>query len=125
MKPSKFNIYIKLPDNEILIFNSFSDSRVIVDEEFLNIIKGCSKSTDKSRMSQLLELKELCILIESEMNEDREVEYWFQKMKFDSTILIATILTTLAIGYQISLFGIYTLQSHIHDFGVRQEERAT
>lgn len=96
MKPSKFNIYIKLPDNETLIFNSFSDSRVIVNEEFLNIIKGCSQSTNKSRMSQLLELKELGILIESDMNEDKEIEYWFQKMKFDSTILSATILTTLA-----------------------------
>lgn len=96
MKPSKYNIYIKLPDNETLIFNSFSDSRVIVNEEFLNIIKGCAQLTDKSKMSQLLELKELGILIESEMNEDREIEYWFQKMKFDSSILSATILTTLA-----------------------------
>ncbi|MCK4664028.1 MAG: SPASM domain-containing protein [Bacteroidales bacterium] len=96
MKPSKFNIYIKRPDNETLIFNSFSDSRVIVDEELLNIIKNCEQLTDKSRMSQLLELKELGILTESKMNEDKEIEYWFQKMKFDSSILSATILTTFA-----------------------------
>lgn len=96
MKPSKFNIYIKRPDNETLIFNSFSDSRVIVDEELLNIIKNCEQLTDKSRMSQLLELKELGILTESKMNEDKEIEYWFQKMKFDSSVLSATILTTFA-----------------------------
>jgi len=96
MKPSKFNIYIKLPDKETLIFNSFSDSRVIVNEDFLSIIKGGSQSTDKSKMSQLQELKELGILVDSEMNEDRAIEYWFQKMKFDSSILSATIMTTLA-----------------------------
>ena len=39
MKPSKFNIYIKLPDKETLIFNSFSDSRVIVNEEFLKSLE--------------------------------------------------------------------------------------
>ena len=96
MKPSKFNIYIKCPDNETLIFNSFSDSRVLVNEELLNIIKNCEQLADKSRISQLLELKELGILTESKMNEDKEIEYWFQKMKFDSSILSATILTTFA-----------------------------
>lgn len=96
MKPSKFNIYIDRPNYETLIFNSFSDSRVVVDNEFLKIIKNCEQLTDKSRINQLLELKDLGILTESTIKEDKEIEYWFHKMKFDSSILSATILTTLA-----------------------------
>ena len=39
MKPSKFNIVIPLPDSEeFLIFNTFTDSRVVVRREIKEAI---------------------------------------------------------------------------------------
>ena len=46
--------------------------------------------------SNLEQLKELGILVDEYVDEERELEYWFQKIKFDTSVLDITILPTLA-----------------------------
>jgi len=98
MRPSKFNVFIPLQDEKKLIFNTFSDSRVIGDRDVITAIETSDQPhllSEKQR-DQLHQLKELGIMIDDDANEDREIEYWFQGVKFDSSIMSATILTTLA-----------------------------
>ncbi|MBI3811345.1 MAG: radical SAM protein, partial [Nitrospirae bacterium] len=103
MKPSKFNVLI--PDfpsaGEYMIFNTFSDSRVVINERlknFLEKIEGLrdlNVLTDEER-NHLETLRNLGLVVEDEVDEDRELEYWFQKLKFDNTTLDLTVLTTSA-----------------------------
>lgn len=98
MRPSKFNVFIPLQDEQLLIFNTFSDSRVVVDKQLFEAIETCDLQrflSDKQR-AQLHQLKELGIMIDDDADEDREIEYWFQGVKFDTSIMSVNVLTTLA-----------------------------
>ena len=98
MKPSRFNVRIPLTDNTCLIFNTFSDSRVVVDRAALEAIERChcpESLTDEQR-SHLDDLKVLGIVLDDADDEDRQLEYWFQRIKFDCDTVNATILTTMA-----------------------------
>ncbi|MBT6690418.1 SPASM domain-containing protein [archaeon] len=98
MKKSKFNVFIPFCDEKEVIFNTFSDSRVIADCETIDAIKNCGQPhllNDKQK-GQLCQLKELGIVLDDNVDEDRAIEYWFQGVKFNSTIISANILTTLA-----------------------------
>lgn len=98
MKSSKFNIEIPLKEKEgeFLIFNTFSDSRVVINEE----LKAAMQKADNKLLlteeenSYLSQLKELGIMVNDTVNEEKELEYWFQKFKFDTSILSITLLTT-------------------------------
>ncbi len=99
MKPSKFNIEIPLDEKkgEYLFFNTFSDSRVVINKD----LKAAMGKSDKSlpltaeESEYLLQLKELGIMVNDGVDESKELEYWFQKFKFDTSILSITLLTTL------------------------------
>jgi len=100
MKPSKFNIYIPLQDNgEFLIFNTFSDSRVVINRRIKEIIEKTPidefllTSEERGYMRELLSLG---IVLEDHVDEDMELEYWFQRLKFDTSFIGITILTTYA-----------------------------
>jgi uncharacterized protein len=103
MKRSKFNVLI--PDfpsaGEYMVFNTFSDSRVVINEElksFLEKVEGLrdlNALTEEER-NHLDALRNLGIVVDEEVDEDRELEYWFQRLKFDNTTLDLTVLTTSA-----------------------------
>ena len=98
MKASRFNVVIPLAGDTHLVFNTFSDSRVIVSREVLGAIEGCGMPEALSEQQQdaLDTLKQLGILLEDDVNEDKQLEYWFQRIKHDSSVVNATILTTMA-----------------------------
>ena len=100
MKPSKFNILIPLQESEeFLIFNTFTDSRVVVNKRIKEIIeKSPIHETlfDEGERGYLKELLDLGIVVKDNVDEDLELEYWFQRLKFDTSVLDVTILTTYA-----------------------------
>lgn len=102
LKPSKFNVLI--PDfpgrGEYLVFNTFTDSRVIINQQLKDSMEKAGGDdvtalTEQER-EHLEALRDLGIMVEKEVDEDRELEYWFQRLKFDSTTLDLTVLTTSA-----------------------------
>ncbi|MEW5802738.1 MAG: SPASM domain-containing protein [bacterium] len=101
-KSSQFNLFIPIDDSEeCLIFNTFTGSEVVVDRHLralIEIEKNQSSGEPLSPFdeSNLDQLKELGILVDEHADEDRELEYWFQKIKFDTSMLAITILPTLA-----------------------------
>jgi uncharacterized protein len=98
MKPSKFNVFIPMQGEKKLIFNTFSDSRVIVDREIIEAIETCDRPhlLKKKQIDELLQLRNLGIVRDDNTDEEKELECWFQRLKFDSSIINATILTTFA-----------------------------
>ena len=98
MKASKFNVIIPIDDKESLIFNTFSDSRVMANSSVIKAIENCDQQENLSneQKKHLIQLCELGIIREDEVDEDKELEYWFHRLKFDSKTLNATILTTMA-----------------------------
>lgn len=104
MKPSKFNIYLSIDNNdEFLIYNTFTDSRIIVTGRLKDIIEkdpvdeNFFNEEDKGYIKDLLDLG---ILVHDDVDEDLELEYWFQRFKFDSSHLTLTILTTYGCNLQ-------------------------
>lgn len=98
MKPSKFNIFIPLQGKKKLIYNTFSDSRVIGDKSTVEAIENCVQPhlLNEKQRGQLCQLRELGIVLDDDADEDKSIEYWFQGVKFNSSIMSANILTTLA-----------------------------
>ena len=100
MKPSKFNVFIPLQDSDgYIIFNTFTDSRVVVEGKLKEKIEMSPVNEflfcERER-TYLKELLELGFLVNDDVDEDLELEYWFQRLKFDSSILDITVLTTYA-----------------------------
>ena len=97
MKTSRFNLVIPAR-GEYLIYNTLSGSQIMVDDKALNIFQGlpdlCGVSEDDVRL--LEEIKGIGIIVDDEIDEGLELEYWFQKIKFDSSLLNITLLTTYA-----------------------------
>ncbi len=98
MKSSRFNIEIPLngTKEETLIFNTFTDSRVVINKE---LKAAMEKADQKLPLSEeetgyLTQLKDLGIMVNDAVDEEKELEYWFQKFKFDTSILSITLLTT-------------------------------
>lgn len=100
MKPSKFNAYIPLDNgsDEYLIFNTLTDSRAVVDSKLKAVMEkaGRGEPINGEEITYLEPLLELGIMVDEDVDEDMELEYWFQKIKFDSSFLNITVLTTYA-----------------------------
>lgn len=103
MKRSKFNVLIpEFPGpGEYLVFNTFTDSRVVINEPLKIVMDKADGLTDLTSLTEeernnLEVLRDLGVMVHDEVNEDRELEYWFQKLKFDTTSLDLTVLTTSA-----------------------------
>jgi len=103
MKISKFNVLIpNFPESdEYLVFNTFSDSRVVINEQLKAVMEKVQGLTDLSILteeerSNLAQLRDLGLMMDEEVDEDRELEYWFQRLKFDNNTLDLTVLTTSA-----------------------------
>ena len=100
MRSSQFNIFIpSFPEKgEFLVFNTFTDSRVIVNEELKKVMERAGEKSplNENEVNYLNQLRELGIMVDDEVDEDRELQYWFQKFRYDPSILSITVLTTYA-----------------------------
>jgi uncharacterized protein len=114
MRDSKFNIFIpSFPgEGQTLVFNTLTDSRVIVNEELKKVMERVdgNGSLKRDEIDYLNQLRELGIMVDDEVDEDREIRYWFQRFKYDSSILSITILTT----YACNLRCTYCFQEGLH-----------
>ncbi|UCD70717.1 MAG: SPASM domain-containing protein [Syntrophobacterales bacterium] len=114
MRGSKFNIFIpSFPDEgEFLVFNTFTDSRVVINEELKKAMEKADGNAPLKRneVDYLNQLKELGIMVDDEVDEDRELQYWYQKFRYDPSTLSITILTT----YACNLRCIYCFQEGLH-----------
>jgi len=99
VKPSIFNVVTSaLSHDELLIFNTFTDARVVVNLALKAAIDKAGKGeplTDEES-AYLDQLKEVGIMVDDAVDEERELEYWFQRLKYDTTSLDVTVLTTSA-----------------------------
>jgi uncharacterized protein len=99
MKPSIFNVVTSgLSADELLIFNTFTDARVVVNLALKVAIDKAGKGellTDEE-LSYLGQLKDVGVMVDDAVDEERELEYWFQRLKYDTTSLDVTVLTTSA-----------------------------
>lgn len=99
MKSSRFNLVIPVKeDNNYLIYNTLTGAQAMVDGKTLDVIQGLP---DLSRIPEgdlhlLDDLNGIGIVVDDEVDELLELEYWFQKIKFDTSLLNITLLTTYA-----------------------------
>jgi len=114
VRKSKFNIFIpSFPDEgEFLVFNTFTDSRALVNEELRRVMERAEENVPLTleEINYLNQLRELGIMVDDELDEDREFQYWFQKFRYDPSILKITILTT----YACNLRCTYCFQEGLH-----------
>jgi len=101
MRPSKFNVYIPLGDdgnNDYLIFNTLTDSRALVDSRLKGVMEraGRGEHVDEREMGYLRPLLDVGMMVDEDVDEDMELEYWFQRIKFDSSCLNITVIPTYA-----------------------------
>jgi len=99
MKPSIFNVVTPaLSADDLLIFNTFTDARVVVNLELKSVMDkaGRGESLTEAEQSYLDQLREAGVMVEDGVDEERELEYWFQRLKYDTTSLDVTVLTTSA-----------------------------
>ena len=98
MKSSKFNLYIPFQDDsgQFLIYNTLNDSCVAVEEVVADRLrKGSLSGGTQQDDAPLWEaLAPLGILLDDSVDEGREAEYWFQRLKFDPSTLRLTAIVT-------------------------------
>lgn len=113
MKSSRFNVEIPLKEKEgdYLIFNTFTDSRVVINEELKTAIQKADEKLplNAEETNYLSQLKELGIMVNDTTDEEKELEYWFQKFKFDTSILSITLLLT----YDCNMKCVYCLEEGV------------
>jgi len=110
VRSSQFNIFIpSFPEKgEFLVFNTFTDSRAIINEELKKVMERAEERhpLNGEEIRHLDQLRELGIMVDDEVDEDQELQYWFQKFRYDPSILSITVLTT----YACNLKCIYCFQ---------------
>lgn len=78
-KGSQFNLFIPLEDSgECLTFNTFTSSEVVVDRHLKAIIENGRppESISPADRSNPEQLKEMGIMVDENVDEDPELEYW-------------------------------------------------
>ncbi len=121
MRQSQFNIFIPLPvKGEYLLFNTFTDSRMIVNDELKAFMEGIHRGETVSadNLSCLEELKENGVLVEDEQSEEKELERWFEVKKNYSSEMNVTVLTT----YGCNLSCVYCFQDGLYSSTSMKED---
>jgi len=98
MKASRFNVVIPLTSGSNLVFNTFSDSRVVGGDDLVEAIEFCATPARLTARQKgyLLELESLGIVLHDDADENKQLEYWFQRLKTDTSTISVTILPTMA-----------------------------
>ncbi len=100
MKQSKYNIKVKLPNEEkYLIYNTLYKGLICIEPEFLDALENCNSKTQKQKEA-IESFKEQKFIIEDEENEFEFLKYEFYKAMFDNTELVLTIAPTLACNFR-------------------------
>ncbi len=98
LKSSKFNFTYKRSEQEIYVFNTFSKSIVLLDDEHINglltnNIDDCFTNDEKKA------LLSNGIIIDSEFDENAFLKYYNNKVRFNSDYFCLTIAPTLACNF--------------------------
>ncbi|MBI3585318.1 MAG: radical SAM protein [Nitrospinae bacterium] len=112
MKPSRFNITIPMENKgDYLIYNTFSKNYAVVDNDAKSVIEKLGRKIELNEDEKYIvnQLKEADIVVDDEVDEDLELEYHFQKNKFDTSVLSVNILTT----YGCNLNCVYCFQDGV------------
>ncbi len=99
MKTSKFNIIIPMESGwDYLIYNTFSKNYAVIDSDVRLLLEKLEKKDELNNEERevISELMEADIVIDDEVDEELELDYHFQKNKFDTSVLSVNILTTFA-----------------------------
>lgn len=121
MQQSRFNIFIPLTaKGQYLLFNTFTDSRIIINEELKAFMEGIHQGGKVSieNLSYLKELKENGVIVEDEQSEEKELERWFEAKKNDNSEMNITVLTT----YNCNLGCVYCFQDGMDSFTSMKED---
>ena len=122
MKPSRYNVYIPIEHDETIVYNTLSDSRVIVTGVLLDAINTCETQKPKNTLieSLLNQLLDLGIIVDDKLDEKKEFEYWINRIKFDNSVLDITLLTTLSCNMQCT----YCFEQGVENFGNMSKDTA-
>jgi uncharacterized protein len=101
MKPSRFNIFIPLPSengSDYLLFNTFTDTRVRINEALKSFMDRIDRGEPASQDEQpyLDQLLELGLMRPDAEDEDCLLGEWFERVRYDQSELSLTLLTTYA-----------------------------
>jgi len=96
MKASKFNLYIPINNGtgQVLVYNTQNDSCAAMDKEAADRLRHGPLNGDPQGDSFWKDLAPLGIVVDDPVDEDQEVEYWFQRLKFDHSLLRLTAVVT-------------------------------
>lgn len=98
VKSSKFNLYIPVNGHadQFLVYNTLNDSCAAVEKGVVDHLRRGSLNggPEGEAGSFWKALSPLGVVIDDSMDEDREVEYWFQRLKFNNSTLRLTVVVT-------------------------------
>ena len=122
MKPSRYNVHIPIENDQTIVYNTLSDSRVIVTGELIDAINTCETQKPKNTLieSHLKQLLDLGIIVDDKLDEKKEFEYWINRIKFDNSVLDITLLTTLSCNMEC----IYCFEQGVENSGNMSKDTA-
>lgn len=98
MKCSKFNIVIHKENNQYLLFNSLTGHTFNINSQTAQAITNQKISDIDSKTQDMFKLCN--VLVEDDYNENQIYSYYFNKTKFDTQSISATILLTWACNFR-------------------------
>src|SRR3989338_2719068 len=103
MKLSRWTLFVQdyPAKGDYIAYNTRSQAIIVINEELKKILEGLGDSPinrDSPHLSEIEQnlkvLEEMGIVVEDDVNEAESLEYWFDKMKYETAGLHVTILTT-------------------------------
>ncbi len=128
MKPSKYNIvtHAENDPSKVLVYNTFRDHRVLFDDPELNPKILFEKVSQGLRLTEkehaaVPELKEMGILLDDAVDEQKLFEGWYQnKIRERTDIMQVTILPTMACNLACD----YCFENEVSENGIMKPETA-
>ena len=103
MKLSRWTLFVQdyPAKGDYIAYNTRSQAIVVVNDDLKNILEGLGDSPinrDSPHLSEIEQnlkvLEEMGIVVEDDVDEAQSLEYWFDRMKYETAGLHVTILTT-------------------------------
>jgi uncharacterized protein len=113
MKVSRFTI--RVPDfpgiGKYLIFNTRTQAQVVIDDELARALESLPDGQSSAKTTDAMStLKELGLLVDDGVDEDRVIEEWFRGLQTAQTVLKPTVLTTYACNFSCT----YCVEQGVH-----------